>query len=105
MEKNFSGVNLVANTYSFIVHFDGLGFYARQQPNYGWSFTPDWKDAREYTSAKTATDLITRASEVRAYKTHKGVIRRIALTRVLVDGEVEQVKPKFQYFQGRKVSD
>ena len=91
--------------YSFIVHFDGLGFYAREQPNYKWSFTSDWKKANEYSSAKNATVLIKRASEISGYAGHRGSIRKIALARVLVDGEIEQVKPKFQYFQGKKVTD
>jgi hypothetical protein len=93
------------NTYSFVVHFEGLGFYAKKQPNYYWAFTSDWKKANEYATVKGATALIDRASKIEKYARHQPTIRRVVLTRVLAPIAVEPERPKYRYFNGKKVTD
>jgi len=38
----------------YVVHFEGLGYYAEQQPNYSWSFTDDITKAKLYKTVKGA---------------------------------------------------
>lgn len=42
----------------YLVHFDGLGYYAAKQPNYEWSFTHDMNEAQMYKTIKKAQDRI-----------------------------------------------
>lgn len=39
----------------YLTKFD-LGFYAKKQPNYNWSYTDDIKLAARYKSKKSATE-------------------------------------------------
>jgi len=43
----------------YVLHFEGLGYYAARQPNYEWSFTKDINLAKFY---KTTKGIIDRAS-------------------------------------------
>lgn len=38
----------------YLVYFDGLGYYAKNQPNYTWSYTDDPNLAAQYTNQNQA---------------------------------------------------
>jgi hypothetical protein len=63
----------------YVVEFDGQGYYAKRQPAYDWSFTPNIEDANTYKTLKGARD---RAIQGKALG--KSVIVRIRPINVAV---------------------
>jgi hypothetical protein len=75
----------------FIVHFDEVGYYADEQPNYGWSFTHNIMKAKQYLTYKGANSHIRRAATIPEYSTYEGHIVKVSVTTTIKEIGVLEV--------------
>ena len=74
----------------YLAYFGDLGYYASYQPNYEWSFTDNILLAKEYTTARGASERI--RDGIHLYKT-TGEIITVEISINIVKREQYKDKP------------
>jgi len=67
----------------FVVRFEEIGYYAEEQPDYGWSFTHDIMEAKQYKTYNGANNHVRRAATIPEYSTYEGQIVKISVATTI----------------------
>ena len=75
----------------YVVKFKD-GYYAKNQPNFEWSFTNDIEKANVYTRASAAQALVERGISVIGGEYKTGVVKEIQV--IIAEGAIIPFEPK-----------
>lgn len=89
----------------FVVRFDGAGYYADEQPNYGWSFSHDIMKAKQYLTYNGANSHIRRAATISEYSGYNGHIVKVSVATTIKEIGVLEVYTEKQEKNDKKEAE
>ena len=93
----------MTTTYAYVVHFEPVGYYAKNQPHYEWAFTEDINKALVYVTKEAAIERLEHG--IGLARTKNSHITSKEPMLYITSGTVDEVSIEIEFFNTVMVLD